>query len=402
MMIKLLKKARYFQKKDVLAATILLFTFVSYYSIIIIHRIPTDLQPHAKTAYLFAHNQVKLPPNFLYFFFIALFSGFSKQYTLYYIPSVLLISSAIAGKFLLTKYYSDKFCLSDNHALSPNFIIAMGMLFVFALPGLNYFSVNEFYLGQLAPNVWHSSTTICLMPFSIILFFESYDVLFFDVNNSGKKKWKILALLLLNALIKPSFLFTLLPSVFLFFFGKLLSHPKEINKFHKLYPYVAAVFFISIEYFFIYKLNYAGDFRGVETKSGITISPFTIWRIFSPNCLVAFFTSCFFPLVYIAVTKGKVFKNRLIQFAAVNYVIGLLVWILLAEEGIRKSDGNFIWQMVVVSYLLFFTMLIEFANAVKLRAITKLQQWVIGGAFFLHFAWGVFYWLKIIIFKGYS
>jgi hypothetical protein len=401
-MIKLLNKARYFQKKDALAAVILLFTFVGYYSIIILLRIPTDLQPHAKTAYLFAHNQVKLPPNFLYFFLVALFSGFSKQYSLYYIPSVLLISSAITGKFLLTKYYSDKFCLRDNHPLSPNFIIATGMLFVFALPGLNYFFANEFYYGQLVPNVWHNSTTICLIPLSILLFFKSYNFLFEDPDNSNKKKLQIIALLLLNALIKPSFLFTLIPSVVFFFFRINTFSGKKVNKLYKLIPYMTGIFFIGIEYYFIYRLNYAGDFKGLGTKSGIKIEPFAIWRSYTPNCLIAFFTSCFFPLVYIITSKGKVLKNKLVQFAVINYIIGLVIWILLAEVGFRRSDGNFLWQMVVVSYLLFFTMLMEFTNTVKLRAITKLQQWIIGGAFFLHFAWGVFYWLKVIIFKDYN
>jgi hypothetical protein len=402
MMVEFLKRLYGIKKIDWIAGTIIFFLFVTYYSIILLYRVPTDLQPHAKMAYSFAKGEVQLPPNFLYFFLVALGTGFSKQYAIYYISSVLLISMAITAKFFITAYYSKKTCYILLQTNATPYIIAILMLFVFALPGLNYFSANEFYMGQLVPNVWHNSTTICLMPFSVILFFESCKCLFSEKQQSSGNKFYIVLLILINALIKPSFLFALLPGVFLFLFAEFLFLKNLRNVCTKLLPYLAGVILIYIEYYFIYKLDYVGSINGAKLRPGVTISPFVIWRAFSPNFFIAFLTSCLFPLVYLTATKGKVLKSKLVKFAAVNYVMGLLVWILLAEEGVRKSDGNFIWQMVVVSYLLFFTMIMEFTNAVKIKAIAGLKKWVIGGSFFLHFAWGVFYWLKIIIFKGYS
>jgi hypothetical protein len=312
------------------------------------------------------------------------------------------MSGAITAKFFITKYYAEKFCSNCKENRGYSYLIAAAMLFVFALPGINYFTDNQFYMGQLAPNVWHSSTTIFLMPFAGILFFESYSLLFSKEPGSKVKIAQVLILLILNALIKPSFLFTLLPTVGLVFLLHYSSLKKEKSYLLKALPYIAGCVFIAVEYFFIYRLNYSGVGYSDTASQGIAFEPFAIWKSYSPNLTVAFFTSCFFPLVYILVSKGAVLKNNLVRFSLCNYLIGLGLWVLLAEQGFRRSDGNFIWQMVVTGYLLFFTMLIEFLNAARINTLTRMQQWVIGGAFFLHFAWGLFYWLKIIIFSNYA
>jgi hypothetical protein len=397
-----LKKIAHIPKRDLVWGTALFLTFAAYYSFILISRIPTDLQPHAKMAYSYSQGEVKLLPNFLYFFLLSLFTGFSKQYALYYIPAVILMSAAITAKFFITKFYAVKFCSICKENQTYPYLIAIVMLFVFPLPGVNYFTADQFYMGQLAPNVWHSSTTIFLMPFAEILFFESYSLLFLNDKNTKNKIVQVLVLLTLNALIKPSFLFTLLPTVGIFFFVQYLFLKKETNYLVKILPYVIGCIFIAVEYYFIYKLNYSGVDYSDKTNSGIAFEPFAIWKSYSPNLVIAFITSFFFPLVYILVSKGAVLKNTIVRFSLCNYLIGLSLWILLAEQGFRRSDGNFIWQMVVAGYLVFFTMLIEFLNAAKNNTLTKMKQWIAGGSFFLHFAWGVFYWVKIIIFSNYA
>lgn len=401
-MNSIVKKIAFVSKRDLVWAAGLFLIFAAYYSFILINRIPTDLQPHAKMAYSFSQGEVKLLPNFLYFFLLSLFTGFSTQYSLYYFPTVILISLAITAKFFITKFYAAKFCSICNQNKVYAYLIATVMLFVFALPGLNYFTSHQFYMGQLVPNVWHSSTTIFLMPFAEVLFFESYILLFLEEKKIKRKIFQIVLLIILNALIKPSFLFTLLPTVALFFFIQYFFFKREKGYWVKPLPYIIGFVFIVIEYYFIYKLNYSGVSYGDKTNSGIDFEPFAIWLSYSPDLIVAFITSCFFPLVYIIFSKGLVLKNKLVQFSLSNYLIGLSLWILLAEQGFRRSDGNFIWQMVVTSYLLFFTLLMNFFNEAKLGTLTKMQQWIIGGSFFLHFAWGVYYWLKIIIFSNYA
>ncbi len=392
------KKANWF------TAVFVFLIFSGYYFILLYSRVATDIQDHARVAYSFVVNHDKLSPNFLYFFLLAVLSGFSKYYPVYYVSSIILLSFAITAKFLLNSIYIEKYTrLSDNKTLS--LILSFVLLFIIALPGAGYFSDNNFYFGQLTATVWHNSTIIFLMPFAMLLFFRSYELLFFK-NSDHKNKiiTQIVLLIILNALIKPSFLFTLLPSVFVFFIHNNLFLKTAHNKMQQLLPYVFGLLFIAAEYFVIYKLNYASNISIAVTDGSvpqILLSPFEVWKGFSDNIPVAIITSLFFPIVFIVTTKGEVLKNKMVQFALVNFIFGLLIWILLSEKG-RVYHANFYWQIVVTVYLLFFSMVLDLVNRIKLKQLGALQQWLISGAFLLHFIWGVFYWVKIIIFRGYN
>jgi len=168
-----------------------------------------------------------------------------------------------------------------------------------------------------------------------------------------------------------------------------------------LVPFLAGLLFIAIEYYLIYNLGHISKIVNSDKEAGVAIEPFVVWSNYSPNTLVAFLTSCFFPIVYCIVSKGAIFKEKMVQFATVNYIMGLSIWILFAEQGYRKFDANFCWQLIVASYLLFLSFLIQFVNDCRQRNIGINKQYIIGGAFLLHFIWGLVYWVKIIIFRGY-
>lgn len=390
-------------KSRIIIGLVIFLFFAGYYFILLYSRIATDIQAHAAIAYSFAVDHTKLTPNFLYFILVALISGFTKYYPVYYGASIVIICAAITAKFLLTIFY-----LNQYSELKNNIFIAFGlsfaMLFIFALPGSGYFNKGNFYFGQLTATVWHNSTVIFLMPFAILLFFKSYELLFSNNKEQHRKiLFQVTILVILNALIKPSFLFTLLPSVFICFFYNKSFSKKGGNKFHYLLPYLIGMILIALEYYIIYKLNYISSStnnHGEESK--VILSPFEVWKSFSDNMWVAAITSLFFPVIFIILTKGGVLKNKMVQFSLINFLLGLCIWILLAEEGARKYHANFYWQIVVTVYLLFLSLLIDFVKRVQLKQLCYYKQWLIGGAFLLHFIWGVFYWLKIIIFRGYN
>jgi len=390
-----------FKNKALLVTGILLFSlFCVYYFIILYLRVDTDVQPHSAIAYSFAVNHDKLTPNFLYFLLVALLAGFSKYSYLYYGSSIILISLAITAKYFLNKFYIEKYT-----TIEPGkplvLLLSVVMLFVFCLPGLNIFHEKTFYIGQLAPNVWHNSTVIFLMPFAIVLFFKTYELLF-ENGNKKNLQLQILLLIILNVLIKPSFLFVLIPSAMLFWFFNSISKGNLFSNITKLTPFVLGIIFIVIEYYIIYKLNYTSDVVDKSKNSGVIISPLEVWKHFSDSIPIAIFSSCFFPIVYIIFSRAVALKNKLVQFAGVNYILAVLIWALFAEDGYRKFHGNFYWQVVVAGYLLFFCLLLNFINDIKLSRLNKIQQLIIGGSFLLHFGWGVLYWVKIIIFNGYS
>jgi hypothetical protein len=376
------------------------FIFLGYYLLLLFRHTNSDIQAHAQIAYSYAVNNDKLFPNFLYFFLVAMLAGFSKNIYLYYGASVFLISLALCFKFFLSQYYLRKYSLPEKN--KPGYLLpAIAMMFAFALPGVNFFQSNEYYLGQLPPNVWHNSTVIFLMPFTILLFFKSYNLLFSDTINKQERQWQIFLLIVVNALIKPSFLFTLIPSVFFFFVWFNLFSKTNKKKMRLLLPFAAGLAFIAIEYYLIFTRGHISNVVSSSLKSSVIIEPFLVWKNYSPNMLIALITSCFFPLVYVLISKGKVLKNTMVQFAGINYIAALGIWILFAEEGVRKFDANFCWQVIVASYLLFFSFLLHFFNENKLHSLNGSKQYVVGGAFLLHFIWGIVYWMKIIIFRGY-
>jgi hypothetical protein len=394
---------RKLQNKEKINLTVVIVVFIvflGYYLLLLFRHTSSDIQAHANIAYSYAVNNDKLFPNFLYFFLVALFAGFSKNIYLYYGASAVLISLALSFKFFLSQYYLRKYSLSENSKTSY-LLSATAMMFAFALPGINFFQSNEYYLGQLPPNVWHNSTVIFLMPFAILLFFKSYNLLFIDSVSKREEQWHIFFLIVANTLIKPSFLFTLIPSVFFFFVWFSLFSKTNKKRMRLLLPFIAGLVFIAIEYYLIYIRAHISNVANSAAKSRVIIEPFVVWKNYSPNMLVALITSCFFPLIYVLISRGKVLKNTMVQFAGFNYIVALGIFILFAEEGPRKFDANFCWQVIVAAYLLFFSFLLHFIKENKIKSLSRINQYIIGSTFLLHFIWGIVYWIKIIIFRGY-
>jgi hypothetical protein len=401
-MLKKIISSAAFSKKEWLATGVIFFVMCGYYFYILYNQISTDVQPHAAMAHSFIVNHDRLTPNFLYFFLVAALTGFSKNYHAYYVSSILLISAAIALKFAITDYCFKKYTTFERkpvYSLSA----ALIMLFVFALPGAKFFIIRDFYLGQIAANVWHNSTVIFLMPFALLLFFASFKML--GSHRVSKKEIAyIVILILLNALIKPSFLFALLPSVAGVVLFRVIFLKYPFSNLLLLLPFAGAIFLIAVEYFLIYKLNYVSTVSGTSNEqTKVVLAPFEVWNSFSANTIpAALLSSLFFPFMYIVLSKGAVLKDKLVQFALLNFATGLLIWILFAEEGGRKFHGNFYWQNVPACYLVFFSMLIYYSKQLKNTAVSKSVKITAGSILLLHFLWGIFYWAKIIIFKGYS
>ncbi len=394
------------RKLDWIVTLIILISFLTYYFEVVIDHPPidvreSDIRTHALIAYSFVVNHDKLPPNFLYDFLVALLSGFSRQLSSYYFASIVLISAAIATKFLVTQTYLLKYGSLNERSTLPTSLSIM-MLFVFALPGANFFQSGDFYLGQLPPNVWHNPTLIFVMPFAVLLFFKSYELLFENKTQQDQKLLVQIALLIvINGLIKPSFLFTLIPSAFIVLgYNRFFLTRNTHTQYVQLIPYLFGILFVAAEYYVIYQLDYTSNagnsIENTGDHSSIIVAPFEVWRMFSSNIFIAVITSLFFPLTYFFTSKGSPLNNKIFQFATLNFIIALGVWVLFAEEGGRKFHGNFLWQVVIATYILFLASLLNFLDDIRLSKLNRKKQIIVGGAFLLHFIWGIVYWLRII------
>ena len=395
-------KNKFLQYADKKNRLIFFFTFLFfsfYYFVILYTKVATDIQAHIMVSYDFVNAKGPLTPNFLYFILVAILAGFSKYKFLYYVASILLLAFALAIKYLVNVFYIQQINIDNVLDKRKTPLLAIGLLFIFCLPGVDFFTDNVYYLGQSVPTVWHNSTVIFLMPFAIILFFKVYDL--FE-NGITKKKWITAALLiLLNALLKPSFLFTIIPAMALWAF---FNGPKKFDK-PKLAIYLLCTFGLTIilaEYVLIYMVNKTASGLPPAKNSGISIEPFGVWKFYSSSIPIAFVTSFLFPILFFILTKGSIIKDKLVKFTVINWVLGLVIFILLIEGGEGKYDCNFGWQMITANYLLFFVLSVKLLLLIAKKTISPAVAKVLFSTMLLHIIWGVVYFLKILIVKKYN
>jgi hypothetical protein len=373
------------------------------FSGIIFWEIKTDIQLHADKVVEILNGEAVFPPNFLYYFILAALSYFSTEKQVVYWNSVLLLSISFSFKFLVTRNLLKEFLQTEVPQLISNLkvdklitLLAFALLFVFSLPNITIFTSKTFYLGQVPPNVWHNSTTIFLFPFALLLFWQSYKQL---QHSSTRRLYLIFFLIILNILIKPSFFFVIAVVYPCFLLMK--------YRFNKIFivniiPIVVGGVFILAQYYLIYQLN-MGSFQ--SNASGVAVLPLTVWSNFINPFLIplAILTSTLFPLLLIIsrpIKKPKI----LITYILALFIAGLILFVFVAETGPRKYHGNFSWQNIILNYIFF---LVAVMYALKyyfsdvLNGKRKKVYRMMAGVFFLHFASGLLYLVKILAFKSY-
>ncbi len=397
-MSKYLIDCKQFLKKNWITASSIFVFFAFYYSALLFTHIDTDIQAHAFITHKFITTGGSLTPNFLYFIVIALFAGFSKYKLMYYASSVLVISLSLTAKFFINNKYINEFSAVQIEEKNKFKYVPISLMFIFCLPGLNFFVNNNFLLGQLASNLWHNSTVIFLFPFAIMLFFEIFSFL----EKSGKSKFTLLIfLVVINILIKPSFIFTIIPTAIIWvIFTKKYNNRNLLLKVSFLS--ILALALIFMQYFIIYiSSETVSEIDCKSCSDGVSIEPFAVWKYYSLSIPFSFISSFLFPFLYFLCTKGKIMKDNLVKFATINWFFGIVIFILFVETGGRKYHGNFGWQMIIGNYLLFFVLAIRlFTNSSELSRKSVVYK-ILSLSFLLHVIWGVIYFFKILFLKNY-
>ena len=249
---------------------------MAFFGAILFGNIYTDIQLHIM------HIQEMLsgarpPPNFMYFLTVYAVALFDTDTLSLHISSMMVLSLAVMAKFSLTRIYSTKhFNELPTGATVPRSVIilfSLSLLIVFSLPA------NTSYLGQISPNVWHNSTTIFVMPFALLLFWQSYKQLQ-SPTLAGAVLVSILCVL--NAFAKPSFLF-----VFCISYPLMLLSQFGLNgQFWKnLWPVTVGVIATAIIYYLVYELSFGNRYT---SESHIVIWPFRVWAHLSNNIPLSF------------------------------------------------------------------------------------------------------------------
>lgn len=236
-------------------------------------------------------------------------------------------------------------------------------------------------LGYIPVNTWHNSTTIMLMPVALLLFFRSYD--FVNLNKESffsKEALVLLLLTILSVLIKPSFFFVFVIAFPLFY---LLNH-----KFSK--PLMAVILICAAGLAAMMMIR-----QYVYTGSGsqVVIKPFEAWSTWSTNIPLSLLASVAFPLTVIVLYPRQAKKDKLLQYSWLSFFIGLFIYILLNETGVRAIHGNFSWQTIVCNFILFLSSIIFL-----LKQKTDLKSRVAFAVFAMHVVTGIIFIAKLPFF----
>ena len=349
--------------------------------------VDTDIQHHAKLIYNFIQGDKALPWHFLYFGVVFLVSLLTNGLLL---SSTIILSGSIAVKYLVIRYIIDDFFsrnqLSKKIKETTILLISISLLIVFSLPSIQLYNNGYYYVGQFSPNVWHNSTTIFLMPFALLLFWQSYKQI---LDSSTKRIYLISLLVVINIFSKPSFFFgfCIIYPLFLLFKYKL---KKEF--FFNIIPVFIGGILLILQYIWIYE---------TDSNSSITIAPFSVWNILYPTkyFILTLITSFTFPIAYLYLTKNRF--DILTNYTVSLVVFGLIIFVFLAETGDRFRDMNFAWQAIIASFLLFLISIIQVFKNIKQKRYNKNKIKILLFIYSLHIISGLLFFYKMISTKSF-
>ncbi len=357
----------------------------------------TDIHYHIiiLQAYL-KQGSFAIPP--LYHLFIYTLAGLSTDTFWLNWASVILLTTA-----LLTKYFTNIRWISAE--LQPyklngpeTILLAFSLLFLF--PVFYDWIHFRMYLGRLATNVWHNPTTILLMPFVILLFQASLDFIKEEKPTYKQSAW-ILALCVLQVLIKPSFLFVFVPVFPLFVV--LRSSFKHFKTWISISIAGFAFAFILVEYYLIYELNtlkiiYQED----DTVGGIDFAFLAVIKLYSANLPADMLASMFFPIIFGCLFPRALLRELSIRYAIALFLVACLIGFCLVEKGERFLHGNFLWQIYITNYLLFMVIAVESLKRIKELGYFHYKSILLIISYLLHLLSGIAYLLKLFYFQNFD
>jgi hypothetical protein len=199
------------------------------------------------------------------------------------------------------------------------------------MPIVNWWNYKSVYLGQIAPTIWHNSTTILVMPVVILLFSASSRWLGAPTTRNATLTS---GLCVLSAAIKPSYaialLFVLVPW---YCYIALKTTGMSLLR---LVGHIAILLGPVIGTLLIQWLL-------IASYTAITIAPFGVWSLYSPNPIASLMLSLAFPLAVSILYRGCWRGNVGFVLAWAVFAVALMEFILLAEEGVRFNHANFLW-----------------------------------------------------------
>jgi hypothetical protein len=345
-----------------------------------------DIEAHTLQLLLFLeHGSFPVPPG--YAFLSWMFSGFSYDPGAISGAGALVMAIATVGKFIIL-HQIFKSCLNQYpRGTALSWVLAFALMLITPLYSLGEY----FYFGRIAITTWHNPTTIAVTPFALLLFLATPGFL----QNPGRNTFRILLLVVLNLLFKPSFLFAWIPGCFLFAIITTGVNKRLIKVF---WPLLLAGGLIMVQYAMIYITGNLDELIYNSRPVGILLRPFRVWNHFTKmgniSLVTGILTSFALPLIFIAFYARSKSILPLTWLAFTIMIFALTFSWMLAEGGVRFHDGNFLWTSWLANLMLFLAVVI---NMLHIQTEEYKKLGVLWTVLALHLLSGIGYIINIFV-----
>lgn len=338
----------------------------------------SDIPVHVSLILKFIHTGA-FPNYSIYYIVIYFLSFMSNDFARLLKTAVCFLSFMVLVKALI----SYNILYKDTNNLKASALVSI--LLILVSPIINWWNFPYIYIGQLSPTVWHNSTTILNIPFSILLFYYSINTL---MSSQYKNIITISVLILLCAITKPNYLLSFLPVYF-----TCVCYMGLKENIYKLLPKLAIVFIPILS---ILILQYTGTFNGNSVSSAIAVNPFGVWELYSSNIPMSMLVSIAFPLLFSVLFFEQIKNEPEILLSWAIFIIAVTEFAIFAEVGKHFSAGNIGWACNISLYILFLSCI---SKLIK-QPITK-KYYLAASVFLFHVISGMFYYHRIVTGLGY-
>ena len=378
---------------------LVLFIFCIFFFSFLIRFVPTDIPAHLNHIRKINANQANYPANFAFYVIANFLSKFLNLFVneSLKISAIILLSVASVMKYAISKEIIESNTTITNKLSAKSLtLIAISLFFCFAIPDpFSLFVLKKYYLSRFVPLVWHNSTTIFLFPFAILLFWKQIKVIDSSYKATVNDILILNSLVIANILIKPSFIFVYIPVTFFFLlnkFSNFFSRAFLLN----LTPLITGGLVIILQTYLLYVIE-LGSFEGGDNSIALG-TPFKVLSHYIPIWYIPIsFVLSFVLPIFTAVTYKAILNYKPFLYASFLMITAILISAFVYEAGPRMYDGNFLWQNIICSYLVFLSVVTFMANKIIDKGSWTTIDKIFIGLCGLHTFSGVLYIIIIML-----
>lgn len=322
---------------------------------------------------------------------------YSLSSYIYYILALLPFGRGLIAGFLalsgaasviLTRKLLMLFDVSFPEWLLNLASFSLNLVMGFYIPFVN----RQHYIGYQNANMWHNSTYILMKTFALatmLVFIPLYREYSKGIRLKGYIGYTLL--LAISTAFKPSFFTVFAPCLAIVLLVDLFGHKaKFMNVFLMALSVVPSFAVLAVQSLVLFD----------DSGSKMVIAPFRSLFERGDHPKIALFVSPLFIILVILLCFNRIKSDRTYRLGLLFLLMGFMETALIAEEGARGSDGNFLWGY---SIALFFAFAVSFY-----RLYRSYREGTIGKGFLIAalsvYSWHVLsgIWHFVLLLQGFT